>query len=265
MFKTLSARAKWVLVGAAAALVAGAGGVAFGAIPGSGGAINGCYMKQTGILRVIDAEAGKKCLSFETAISWNHVGPKGETGAQGPQGPQGERGLQGEKGDTGATGATGPQGPEGAKGDTGATGPQGPQGPQGPKGDNGATGATGPQGPQGPRGEAGPQGPQGPPGPGTPNSFFRHTWVSEIVDIRAASDYATFIVNCPDEPGVIWEVSGGGFNVLEGQAGLGEIRLIESGPEAFNTRWKVVVRNESGRPFNGVDVRARVTVICIGR
>jgi hypothetical protein len=95
MIKTVRARAKWMLVGAAAALVAGIGGVAFGAIPGSGGVINGCYLKQTGILRVIDAEAGKKCLSFETPISWNQQGVKGDPGLAGAKGDKGDKGDPG--------------------------------------------------------------------------------------------------------------------------------------------------------------------------
>jgi hypothetical protein len=80
---------------------------------------------------VIDAEAGKTCLSFETPITWNQRGPagpqgpkgdKGDQGAQGPPGPKGDDGDQGEPGPTGATG------PKGDKGDTGAPGPPGPSG-----------------------------------------------------------------------------------------------------------------------------------------
>src|SRR2546421_7251910 len=66
------------------------GGIAYAAIPGSDGTISGCAEKRTGILRVIDAEAGKQCLSaFENPIAWN---------ARGPQG------LKGDKGDAGAVG-----------------------------------------------------------------------------------------------------------------------------------------------------------------
>jgi hypothetical protein len=72
-----------------------AGGVAFATIPSANGVINGCYEKRIGILRVIDAEAGKRCTSLEAAISWNQ---------QGPQGLQGERGLQGVRGPQGESG-----------------------------------------------------------------------------------------------------------------------------------------------------------------
>jgi hypothetical protein len=145
MIETLRKRGLRMLLGATAIFVIGAG-VAWAAIPGSNGVINGCYEKRTGILRVIDVEAGKQCLSFETPISWNQQGRQGDvgaTGATGPAGPQGERG------------ATGSQGPEGARGAPGQPGPQGEQG---------AAGLQGPQGSQGPQGEQGRQGPAGPPG-----------------------------------------------------------------------------------------------------
>jgi polyhydroxyalkanoate synthesis regulator phasin len=53
------------------------GGVASATIP-AGGLINGCYEKRTGLLRVIDAEAGKTCITkYETPISWNaELGPE---------------------------------------------------------------------------------------------------------------------------------------------------------------------------------------------
>jgi hypothetical protein len=57
-------------VGAVVAMLF-AGGVASATIPAAG-VINGCYEKRTGLLRVIDAEAGKTCITkYETPISWN--------------------------------------------------------------------------------------------------------------------------------------------------------------------------------------------------
>lgn len=103
-----------------------AGGVALAAIPGGDGTINGCYLKVTGTLRVIDPAKGQHCVgNLETAISWN------QHGAPGLPGPKGDAGPAGPKGDTGATGATGDAGPQGP---TGPTGPQGPAGPAGPSG-----------------------------------------------------------------------------------------------------------------------------------
>jgi Abnormal spindle-like microcephaly-assoc'd, ASPM-SPD-2-Hydin len=88
-----------LLAGAVAVFSAAAGGVAWATIPGSDGAINGCYEKRTGILRVIDVEAGKACTQFELPISWNS------------RGLQGERGIQGERGSAGPAGPQGPAGP----------------------------------------------------------------------------------------------------------------------------------------------------------
>ncbi|MCD9022618.1 hypothetical protein [Cohnella silvisoli] len=105
--------------------------------------INACA-NTNGDLRIV--ASSKSCKKTEKWISWNVIGPKGDTGLTGATGPRGA------KGDTGATGTTGPQG---VKGDTGATGATGSQGA---KGD---TGATGPQGLQGPKGDTGTAGPPG--------------------------------------------------------------------------------------------------------
>ena len=92
------------------------------AIPNAG-VIHGCYKTADGKLRVIDPNNGDACLSSETALDWNQVGPQGPTGPQGPQGP---------------AGPTGAQGPQGIQGIQGIQGTQGPQGPQGPAGSGGA-------------------------------------------------------------------------------------------------------------------------------
>jgi hypothetical protein len=140
-----------------------ASGVAFGGIPASNGAIQGCYRTAGGAnqgeLRVVNAAAD--CRNNETSISFNQrgvagatgpagaigaTGPKGDTGAPGAVGPAGAKGDPGAKGDTGSPGATGAAGSIGATGDTGATGPAGA---------TGATGATGAQGPAGAQGAGG--------------------------------------------------------------------------------------------------------------
>ena len=156
-------------VPAIAVVLAAGVGVAYAAIPGSSGMISGCYEKKTGILRVIDAEAGKKCLSIETPISWNQTGPKGEQGLAGPAGPAGAPGPKGETGAEGPQGPAGPRGetgPAGVPGETGAAGAAGQPGERGPAGPEGPRGATGAQGPAGPQGLQGAQGPAGPAGPG---------------------------------------------------------------------------------------------------
>ena len=83
---------------AAALTVAVTTGVGYAAIPSSNGGVNGCYEKVTGILRVIDKDAGKSCKSFETPIVWSVQGPAGPAGATGPKGDTGERGEQGDPG-----------------------------------------------------------------------------------------------------------------------------------------------------------------------
>ena len=104
----------------AAALLVALAGVAWAAIPGAGGMISGCYGKQSGILRVIDAAAGDDCNnSSELPISWNEQGQPGLQGPQGVQGPAGPPGSTGERGLQGPAGPPGIPGPRGPKGDPG--------------------------------------------------------------------------------------------------------------------------------------------------
>jgi hypothetical protein len=236
MIKALGRRGMRMLL-TATALLAGAAGVALATIPGSNGVINGCYEKRTGLLRVIDTEAGKTCTQYETPIRWNQEGPKGETGAQGPPGA---------KGDKGEPGAAGPAGPQGD------TGPQGPQGEPGPQGE---VGPMGPQGPKGETGATGPQGPQGPPGPAGTSSVWHTVLVDKRFSIPAASNNTSEDVLCPSG----YLVTGGGFSPAFGAE---ELRLIASAPVGA-TGWLVGVRNESGRPLFPADVQGHVWAICL--
>ena len=63
----------------AAAMTAVASAVGYAAIPNNQtGVINACFEKKTGFLRVIDAQAGKKCLTqYENPLSWNQQGAPG--------------------------------------------------------------------------------------------------------------------------------------------------------------------------------------------
>jgi hypothetical protein len=109
----MTARMK-VLVLATLLLAATAGaGIATGAIPGSGGAIDGCYSNVGGVLRVIDKEKSTpdRCTRFETAIRWSQAGPQGPSGVAGSQGEPGTPGPEGEPGPQGERGAPGPAGP----------------------------------------------------------------------------------------------------------------------------------------------------------
>jgi hypothetical protein len=127
----LRGRAGWLVAASVTALALGSG-LAFATIPsGDTAVINGCYEKRTGLLRVIDVQAGKQCTGWETPISWNQKGAKGDAG---PAGPAGGAGPEGPKGDPGPTGDAGPEGNDGVAGLPGANGTPGVPGPQGPAG-----------------------------------------------------------------------------------------------------------------------------------
>ena len=135
----------------------------------------GCLNKTTGIPYNVAVGTVKlhKCLGSDPTISWNNVGPQGETGATGAAGAKGadgatgatgDTGTAGPKGDTGAAGAAGSNGTDGAdgakgdtgaRGDPGATGAAGTDGATGAAGTNGTDGATGPKGDKGDAGAAG--------------------------------------------------------------------------------------------------------------
>lgn len=119
-----------------AALSAGVvlGGVSVGiaAIPDSStGLISACMTTRTGSIRVIDYQAGRRCVSGEVLLTWNQKGQPGAPGAAGQQGPTGPSGVMGPQGPAGPTGPAGPAGPSGPAGAPGEPGPMGPQGPAG--------------------------------------------------------------------------------------------------------------------------------------
>ena len=239
MIKGLRRRGVRVLLIATAGL-AGATGIALATIPATGGTISGCYEKKTGILRVIDAEAGKTCLSFETPISWNQKGPKGDQGIAGLAGPAGAPGPTGEAGPQGPKGDTGPAGPAGADGErgsagtpgppgaAGATGPTGPAGPVGPAGAPGPAGPAGPPGSEGARGAQGQPGPEGPAGPALSYLFslddipctdrwldtWHETWPA-ILDVSVTNEVVS--LRCTPRPArtltITWSDPGSSFAV----------------------------------------------------
>jgi hypothetical protein len=72
-----------IVLGAAALLAVAA--VAGAAIPDSDdGEIHGCYQKNQGQLRVVDAQAGQACRASEEPLVWNQQGVQGEPGPRGP-------------------------------------------------------------------------------------------------------------------------------------------------------------------------------------
>jgi hypothetical protein len=86
-----------VVVGAVV-LVLLSSAVALAAIPSAEGTIHGCRDNRSGVLRVIDAEAGQTCTTKETALTWNQQGQPGPIGPAGPQGPAGPAGQNGVSG-----------------------------------------------------------------------------------------------------------------------------------------------------------------------
>jgi hypothetical protein len=100
---------RWIVC-AVVVLGGAAAGIAYAAIPSASGVISACYVPNVGLLRVIDADAGKKCTRFEAPLAWNVQGPKGDKGNPGLQGIQGVPGPAGPKGDKGEPGLPGPAG-----------------------------------------------------------------------------------------------------------------------------------------------------------
>ncbi len=94
----------------AAATCALAGGVAWAAIPDSGGVYTACMLKNVGTVRLIDKSLPSGNLmshckpALEVEISWSQRGPQG---LQGIQGLTGEKGAAGDPGPAGADGADG--------------------------------------------------------------------------------------------------------------------------------------------------------------
>jgi hypothetical protein len=78
------------------AVVALAGGMVVASIPAPDGTITGCYQKNNGQLRVV--EAADQCHPSELALTWQQEGPPGPQGPVGPQGPIGPIGPQGPAG-----------------------------------------------------------------------------------------------------------------------------------------------------------------------
>ena len=130
------------LAGVSIVLIAGVACVAFAAQAMSAtttSMINACQLKNLGTIRIVTDP--RTCnANFETAISWNIQGSKGDPGVTGPAGTTG---AVGPKGETGATGPAGVVGVSGADGKDGTNGTNGIDGAPGPKGDTGPAGKDG--------------------------------------------------------------------------------------------------------------------------
>ena len=95
-----------LVAAASIAFLAIAAGIAYAAIPGSGGVINACYQKLNGQLRVIDIQAGQSCLLSEVSLTFNQTGPQGIQGIQGIPGIPGIPGTNGTNGTNGINGTS---------------------------------------------------------------------------------------------------------------------------------------------------------------
>jgi hypothetical protein len=71
---------RWIVPAAVVLVVAAASTVALASIPDSSGVIHGCRNKATGVLRVINSDAGQQCLPTEAELTWNQQGPPGPAG-----------------------------------------------------------------------------------------------------------------------------------------------------------------------------------------
>jgi hypothetical protein len=279
-FRFISRRI-WLVLGAAAA-VALATGVAFGAIPDSGGVIHACYNKTNGKVRVTDAtnpKLGACVASTETALDWNRQGPQGDPGTQGPTGAKGDPGAQGPagapgaKGDTGAAGPQGATGPKGDTGATGATGAQGPAGAQGPKGDTGATGPAGAKGDkgdpggQGPIGATGAQGPKGDTGAPGPIGATGAQGPQGVAGAAGVSGYELATSAGPVPSGYIsgttigcpaGKLAIGGGTYSDSLPGGYHVFTLISAPTDDGTGWRATVENDTG-----VEVHITQYAVCV--
>jgi hypothetical protein len=107
-------------------------GVGYAAVPSADGVIHGCFNTSgnpSGVLRVIDVEAGAKCGKNEKPLNFNQTGPKGD---------KGDAGIDGTDGADGADGIDGTDGADGVDGIDGIDGAPGIQGPPGQAGISGA-------------------------------------------------------------------------------------------------------------------------------
>lgn len=104
-----------IRVGVALAIgvLIGGASIAWAAIPHSTtGVISACLTTKTGAIRVIDYQAGKRCVTGEVLLNWNQTGPQGAVGPIGPVGADGPLGPVGPIGPAGPAGVDGIDAPQ---------------------------------------------------------------------------------------------------------------------------------------------------------
>jgi hypothetical protein len=90
-------------MGCVGVLFAAAAGIAYAAIPGSGGTYTGCMLNKVGTVRLIDASLPASnlmshCTSAETKFTFNQQGQQGSPGMPGKDGVNGKDGTSGTDG-----------------------------------------------------------------------------------------------------------------------------------------------------------------------
>jgi len=100
----------FAVIGLVLIVVISVAGLASAAIPDSNTNVYTACMSDSGSIRLINYENGKRCKATEKTRTWNKVGPqglKGDTGDQGLKGDTGDQGLKGDTGDQGPAGVSG--------------------------------------------------------------------------------------------------------------------------------------------------------------
>jgi len=215
------------ITGAVVAAVAGGSSAAALATSGSSGKVfEGCLNSSLGAFYnvKVNPASAPRCLSHDSAITFNQTGPAGPAGAPGAKGPAGPAGP---KGDIGPAGPKGDMGPAGV-------------GPAGPKGD------AGPQGPPGPQGDPGNSGPPGPRGAGLDGLV----WRTAIYTISAHTQVRSPQTCAPGQTGI-----SGGLEVASGDdSGL---YITASQPTLELDGWYIRANNTGSG-----DVRVRQWALC---
>lgn len=195
--------------------------------------IHAC-VKNKGQVRIVGTP--DECMSQETPLTWNTVGPQGPPGADGADGQDGANGLPG------ADGQDGEQGLPGADGQDGTDGAQGPPGADGQDGADGADGQDGADGADG-------------------QSLSRQGIFASLADFSGSSllldeipGFARFEVTC-FSPGVSFNI----FNLSGSSTPLHRVLIGEetiawsvvtipfnAGTGLFSGVWEISLYNDAG-------------------
>jgi predicted regulator of Ras-like GTPase activity (Roadblock/LC7/MglB family) len=254
-----------IAAGLLAASIVG-GGIALAAIPASNtGSVTAC-VKSTGAVRIIDYQAGKRCVTGEQTVTWSkgyryrgswsststyavldvvtYSGSsylaKVSTVGRAPTSYPTYWGLLAARGAAGAAGATGPAGPPGTPG------AQGPQGLTGPQGDPGATGPQGAPGAPGSPGAQGVPGPAGPPGSAVDRGAPAGNVVTVLDSAVGAGDPSSMTIGADGRPFIAY------------RAGLAGLKFARCADTTCTTAATRVLRAPPPNSTPGVEISVAV-------